>query len=171
VIRAILAHDAYWGIGKDGNLPWPKNVDDLAWFKECTNAQAVVMGRKTWESLPKKPLPNRINLVITSTSMEHYNPRPHGTYSGKDVCRILKDVIEARYGGIDDIWIIGGAQLVESCLPVIEELWLNDVGGDYHCDTFLPKRKITAQFEPGSVEIKSFGIITKWTRRKDAAVS
>lgn len=166
MIKAILAHDASWGIGKNGDLPWPKNPDDLQWFKECTNGKAVVMGRKTWESLPRKPLPNRLNFVITSTSMEHYNPRPHGSYGGADVKRIIKDVIEARYGDLDDVWIIGGAQLVEACLPIIDELWFNDVGDDYRCDTFLPKREITRLFEPSSVEIKTFGIITKWIRRK-----
>jgi dihydrofolate reductase len=171
MIKAIFACDDKWGIGKNNTLPWPHNPADLKWFKQKTDGQAVVMGRKTWESLPRKPLPNRINLVITSTSMEHYNPRPHGYYSGKDVCRIVKDVIEARYGGIDDVWIIGGAQLVESCLPVIDELWLNDVGGDYNCDTFLPKLEITKQFKMGSVEIRSFGIITKWVRRNNAAIS
>ena len=59
MIRAILAHDAYWGIGKDGDLPWPKNPDDLKWFKECTEGGVVVMGKTTWDSLPNKPLPKR----------------------------------------------------------------------------------------------------------------
>lgn len=170
MIKAILAHDAHWGIGKNGDLPW-KNIGDLQWFKECTDGQAVVMGRKTWESLPRKPLPNRINLVISSSWMEHFHPKPQGVYGGKDVCKIIKDVIEPRYVGVDNIWIIGGAQLIESCLPVIDELWFNDVGGDYNCDTFLPKREIIAQFESDNVEIKSFGVVTKWIRRKNATVS
>ena len=157
MIRAILAHDAYWGIGKDGDLPWPKNVDDLAWFKESTQGGVVVMGRKTWESLPKKPLPGRKNVVVSNT-MKLQN----------DVEVVQTDIYKSRLATInytENIWIIGGAQLVESCLPAIDELWLNDVGNDYECDTFLPKRKITEQFEMGSVEIKSFGIITKWVKR------
>jgi dihydrofolate reductase len=157
LIRAILAHDAYWGIGKDGDLPWPKNVDDLAWFKESTQGGVVVMGRKTWESLPKKPLPGRKNVVVSNT-MKLQN----------DVEVVRTDIYKSRLATInytENIWIIGGAQLVESCLPAIDELWLNDVGNDYECDTFLPKRKITEQFEMGSVEIKSFGIITKWVKR------
>jgi dihydrofolate reductase len=165
MIKAILAHDAYWGIGKDGDLPWPKNTDDLRWFKECTAGQIVVMGRKTWESLPRRPLPDRINLVISSSWMDKFDPKPQGVYGGEDVCKIIKEVIEPRYVDIDDVWIIGGAQLVQSCLPVIDELWLNDIGGDYNCDTFLPKYEITQQFEQGSVEIKSFGVVTKWIRR------
>ena len=165
VIKAILAHDAHWGIGKNGTLPWPKKSDDLKWFKDCTNGCAVVMGRKTWESLPIKPLPNRLNFVITSTDMEHYNPRPHGSYGGDDVKKIVKDVIEARYGVIDDVWIIGGSQLVEACLPIIDELWLNNVDCDYDCDTFLPVKDIFDQFTIYNSEIKSFGIISKWRRK------
>lgn len=163
MIRAILAHDAYWGIGRDGDLPWTKNSEDLEWFKESTQGGVVVMGRKTWESLPRKPLPGRINYVITSDSTieEGY----HGRFTSKDVPRAITATIRDRFEPTQDIWIIGGAQLVETCLPIIDELWLNDVGGDYDCDTFLPKREITSQFEPGSVEIKKFGIITKWIKK------
>ena len=164
MIRAILAHDDNWGIGKDGTLPWPTNKDDLRWFKENTDNDIVVMGRKTWESLPIKPLPNRLNFVITSTNMEQYNPRPHCTYSGENAGRIIKEIIDTRYKPYDT-WIIGGAQLVESCLDVIDELWLNNVGSDYDCDTFLPRDKILDKFIAGNVEIKSFGTITKWVRK------
>jgi dihydrofolate reductase len=158
MIRAILAHDAYWGIGKNGDLPWPKNSDDLAWFKECTTDGVVVMGRKTWESLPKKPLPGRINVIVTTQPIEN----ALGNIV-VDIENLFKILPQMNYN--KNIWIIGGAQLVESCLSVIDELWLNDVGNDYECDTFLPKRKITKQFEMGSVEIKSFGIITKWVKK------
>jgi dihydrofolate reductase len=162
MIRGILAHDAYWGIGKNGDLPWPKNTEDLQWFKESTAGDVVVMGRKTWESLPRKPLPGRVNYVITSDPniTEGY----YGRFTSENIGSAIKAVIEDRF--IDqNIWIIGGAQLVESCLPIINELWLNNVGGDYECDVFLPKQKITELFQPGTTETKAFGIITKWIRR------
>lgn len=158
MIRAILAHDAYWGIGKNGGLPWPKNSDDLKWFKESTADSVVVMGRKTWESLPRRPLPGRENIVISSGVVEGVDISIGG--DPVDALDYIKEMFDDR-----DVWVIGGAQLLESCLPAIEELWLNDVGCDYECDTFLPKREITKQFEPGTVEIKPFGIVTKWTRR------
>ena len=129
MIRAILAMDQDWGIGKNGDLPWPRNPADLKWFKQITTGKAVVMGRKTWDSLPIKPLPNRLNFVISSTSMEHYNPRPHGSYGGPDIKKIVKDVIEARYGDIDDVWIIGGATLLTSCLSIIDEIWISNIAG------------------------------------------
>lgn len=157
MIKAILAHDAYWGIGKNGDLPWPKNSDDLKWFKECTNGGVVVMGRKTWDSLPKKPLPGRENIVISSTV--------------KDAPMSISGDVDSAFNYIKemfddlDIWIIGGAQLLETSLLFIDELWLNNVGGVYDCDIFLPKQKITELFYPDTTETKSFGIITKWIRR------
>jgi dihydrofolate reductase len=158
VIRAILAHDAYWGIGKDGGLPWPKNSDDLAWFKESTAGGVVVMGRKTWESLPRKPLPDRENIVIASGAVEGVDI----SISGDPVQALdyIKEMFDDK-----DIWVIGGAQLLESCLPAIEELWLNNVGGVYDCDVFLPKRKITELFYPKTTETKGFGLVTVWSKR------
>lgn len=158
MIRAILAHDAYWGIGKDGDLPWPKNSDDLAWFKECTDGGVVVMGRKTWESLPRKPLPGRTNAVVTTQPIEN----ALGNIV-VDIDSLLKILPQMNY--TKNVWVIGGAQLVEKLLPYCDELWLNNVGGVYDCDTFLPKREITELFYPGTTETKSFGIITKWIRR------
>ena len=162
MIRAILAHDAYWGIGKDGDLPWPKNSDDLKWFKECTDGGVVVMGRKTWESLPRKPLPGRVNYVITSD--QNITEGYYGRFTSDNIGKAIKANIKDRF--VDqNIWIIGGAQLVESCLPIIDELWLSDVGGVYDCDTFLPKQKITEKFCMGAVEVLSSSIVTKWVRK------
>ena len=63
MIKAILACDEDWGIGKDGELPWPHNSADLKWFKENTTGGVVVMGKSTWDSLPFKPLPKRENII------------------------------------------------------------------------------------------------------------
>lgn len=163
MIRAILAHDARWGIGKGGKLPWFSNSGDLQWFKECTNGGVVVMGRKTWESLPLKPLPGRLNYVVSS------NPNIEEGYHGRiDDHNNLGDEMlftkRLQLAPELDIWIIGGAQLVESCLPMIHELWLNNVGGDHACDVFLPKQKITELFRPHESETRNFGTITKWIR-------
>jgi dihydrofolate reductase len=157
MIRAILAHDAYWGIGKDGGLPWPKNDDDLAWFKQKTLGGTVVMGRNTWDSLPKRPLPGRKNAVVSNTMKLQDN-----------VEVIRSDIYKSRLATMnyaDDVWIIGGAKLLEDSLDIIDELLLNDVGGVYDCDTFLPKQKITALFHWHTIEVLSFGTITKWVRR------
>jgi hypothetical protein len=55
--------------------------------------------------------------------------------------------------------------LLESMLPYIDEIWLNNVGGNYNCDIFLPKEKITELFYRDNVEVKSFGIVTKWLKK------
>ena len=158
MIRAILAHDSYWGIGKDGDLPWPKNPDDLKWFKECTEGGVVVMGKTTWDSLPNKPLPKRNNVVVTSA--ENREPGPFHFMTFETARGSIPQM-----NSLQDVWIIGGAQLLEGMLDLVEELWLNDVGGVYNCDTFLPKQKITEQFRMGTVEVLSFGIVTKWVRK------
>ena len=65
MISTIVAVDNNWGIGFNGDL-LEHIPEDLKYFKELTSGNIVVMGRKTWDSLPKKPLPNRFNIVITS---------------------------------------------------------------------------------------------------------
>ena len=157
MIRAILAHDSQYGIGKDGDLPWPKNSEDLKWFKESTSGSTVVMGRSTWESLPFKPLPNRHNVVVSSKMKTEYGIevlRP-------DIYKSTMNVMSQH----EDVWIIGGAQLLESSLDIIDELWLNNVGGEYDCDVFLPYRKIESIFKVDKMEIRIFGVVSKLIKR------
>jgi dihydrofolate reductase len=116
------------------------------------------MGRKTWESLPVKPLPNRKNIVCSAKDLSYF--------PGADSVMNINGIVQMLpYISGGDKWIIGGATLLESCLPICDELWLNNVEGDYQCDTFLPKQEITKQFHIGTVEVLSFGIVTKWVRR------
>lgn len=157
MIRAILAHDSQYGIGKNGDLPWPKNSEDLKWFKESTSDSTVVMGRSTWESLPFKPLPNRHNVVVSSKMKVQY---------GVEIIR--PDIYKSRMNIMsqhEDVWIIGGAQLLESSLDIIDELWLNNVGGEYDCDVFLPYRKIESIFKVDQIEIRTFGAVSKLIKR------
>ena len=110
MIKAILAADANWGIGKDGIMPWPHNSEDLKWFKECTDGECIIMGRKTWESLPFKPLPNRYNIVVTSKGEM---VGPHATVDVSTLHMILDNRSSSP-------WIIGGGQLVASTLQYID---------------------------------------------------
>lgn len=162
MIRAILACDDDWGIGKDGDLPWPHNPADLKWFKQCTDGGVVVMGRKTWESLPRKPLPNRINYVVTSDP--NIEEGYYGRFSSKNVDNAIRTIIEDRIKPTPDIWIIGGAQLVESCLTVVDEIWLSRIKGTYDCDTFLPRAIIETTFELFSSELEGDVYVNKWRR-------
>jgi dihydrofolate reductase len=144
MIRAILACDQDWGIGKNGALPWPHNPADLKWFKENTLNCTIVMGRKTWESLPIKPLPKRKNIVVSSSNIE-----------GADISvpiEQLKKITIPMLEHTGDIWIIGGAQLIEQLLPYIDSIHLSRIEGVYDCDTFLPVESILDQFALDTVD-------------------
>jgi dihydrofolate reductase len=161
MIKAILAHDAKYGIGKDNDLPWPKNEADMKWFKAMTLNHTVVMGRKTWDSLPFKPLPNRHNIIVTSNEIDTAGLKDHRRSSFETLRPTDLTRLEAMK---DDIWIIGGATLIASSLDMIDELWLNNVGGDYECDTFLPEFQIKQQFVPHNILLNGLKVI-KWVRK------
>ena len=106
MIRAILACDDNWGIGKDGTLPWPHNPADQQWFKECTLNSTVVMGRATWDDpdMPK-PMPKRHNVIVSSTMKDNSHDR---------IEVVRPDIYKSRCVTMDmtdDVWIIGGARL------------------------------------------------------------
>lgn len=131
-INAILAHDDNYGIGKNGGLPWPNNPADMKWFKECTSGHIVVMGRKTWESLGSKKLPNRTNIVVTRSDIE-------GNYDGKYFGEMTKliQLLKLEYPDLKT-WIIGGADLYKQSLPFCDNIYITKVSGTYDCDTFVP---------------------------------
>lgn len=144
-VNAILAHDDKYGIGRDGKLPWPHSTADMKWFKECTNGHVVVMGRKTWESMGSKPLPRRINVVVSSR-----RDFPHPKDGGPDhvltgelsgVKTLLKDL----YPDLK-IWIIGGANIYEQSLSTCDNIYLTHIPGDYECDTFVSLDKHLSRF-------------------------
>ncbi len=131
-VNAILAHDDKYGIGRNGELPWPHNPADMKWFRECTNGHVVVMGRKTWESLGNKKLPNRTNIVVTNSEIEG---NPDGKYRG-DMSKLIK-MINIEYPDLKT-WIIGGADIYKQALPFCDSIYLTHFKGDYNCDTFVP---------------------------------
>lgn len=159
MIRAILACDANWGIGKSGTLPWPHNPADLKWFKECTTGGVVVMGKGTWDSLPRKPLPNRNNIVVTSSEKDKDQGGYHYIKFDSAVTELT------NMSKIQDVWIIGGAKLVEGLLPIIDEFWLSQISDTYDCDTFLPVTLIQELFTLTSSQCEGELYIDKWSRR------
>jgi dihydrofolate reductase len=140
VIRVIMACDDSWGIGKDNDLPWPHNPADLKWFKENTVGGVVVMGKATWDSLPMKPLPKRNNIVVT----QHDQDKGQGSYHFIKYKNAKPAILQMNE--LQNIWIIGGAQLVEGMLDIIDEIWLSRIAGTFDCDTFLPRRIIEEEF-------------------------
>lgn len=120
-MKLIIACDPSGGIGYKNKLPWSNIQGDLPRFKRLTDKRPVIMGRNTWESLPVKPLPNRINIVVTSSTFEH-----PGVTCVSDLC-----------DHSDWYWLIGGAKLIESCWQWINEIHLTRVNDHYTCDSFI----------------------------------
>ena len=88
-------------IGKDNTIPWHYSAD-LKRFKRLTTGNTIIMGRKTWESLPKKPLPNRRNIVITRSSIENI-----------ECFKSIDDALQTCEG---DVWFIGGAGIYKEAM-------------------------------------------------------
>lgn len=126
MINAILACDRMGGISLNGVMPWPKNKEDLEFFKKSTTNCIVVMGRNTWEAkdMPS-PLPNRRNIVITNSPIEGVE------------CNTLEEFKEIYSLFDDPIWIIGGSKLFHSCFDIIENIYLTQFTKTYNCDTFI----------------------------------
>ena len=128
MIKAILACDDEWGIGKDGDLPWPHNPADLKWFKKNTLNCMVIMGKSTWDSLPRKPLPNRENMIITKAKQEF----GFGDYEFANFSEAKSRILDIK--DQQNVWIIGGAQLIEGMIDLINEFHLSRINGNFSCD-------------------------------------
>lgn len=142
MIRAILACDDTGGVSKNGTLPWPHNSTDLKWFKENTAGHVVVMGSTTWEDphMPR-PLPKRINVLVTSRPKDYDGA---DMYIGGELNESIKHIANEYPSLIT--WVIGGPNIVEQSIDVIEEFYLSRIPGNYNCDTYLPLHKIEDKF-------------------------
>lgn len=160
MIRAILACDKEWGIGKDGSLPWPHNPVDLKWFKKHTTGGVVAMGRATWDSLPSKPLPERNNIVVTSQLHNDYDQGGYHCVKFESAADELTNMSK-----LQNVWVIGGAKLVEGLLPVIDEIWLSRINETYDCDTFLPVTLIQENYSLVDSGMQDGIYVDIWSKR------
>ena len=138
----IVAFDSQYGIGKNGLLPWKLPLD-LKHFKEITTAvanpartNAVIMGRKTWESLPQKfrPLPGRVNVVLSKEGKLSLPAEVFCSQSLEDALSRLSS------SNIENVFVIGGAQIYAHAIehPLCQKLYVTHIQGDYGCDAFFP---------------------------------
>ncbi|KQW79687.1 dihydrofolate reductase [Brevundimonas sp. Root1279] len=137
-IALVVARARNGVIGRDGGLPW-RLRSDLQRFKAVTMGKPCIMGRKTWESLPLKPLPGRMNLVLTRD--EGYGES--GATKGALVCTTLDEAIEiareqAEDDGLDEICVIGGTALFEAAMPRAKRLYLTEVDAQPEGDALFP---------------------------------
>src|SRR5262245_50388376 len=115
-------------IGKDNALPW-RLPEDLKRFKALTMGHPIVMGRKTWESLGR-PLPGRLNIVVTR-DMEYRAEGARVVHSIDAACSAAPDV--------DEIFVIGGAEIYRLALPQADRLQMTELDADFAGDTWLPE--------------------------------
>tara|TARA_R110001592_G_scaffold104103_5_gene293060 strand:- start:15296 stop:15763 length:468 start_codon:yes stop_codon:yes gene_type:complete len=131
MISIIAAKSKNNVIGSNGSIPWniPK---DLKYFKELTEGNTVIMGRKTYESLPKdkKPLPNRINIVIT----RDINFTANG-------CMVVGSLEEAilKIDNRKNTFIIGGGEIYKQAINFVDKIYITEINDEYEGDTYFPK--------------------------------
>jgi dihydrofolate reductase len=163
-IHIIVECDHNGGIGKNNTIPW-KNTKDIIFFKKTTiqtqdknKKNAVIMGKNTWFSLPKKPLPFRENVVITSNSQNI--PSNIITFSS------VEDAIYEmnQNENIENIFIIGGAKLYDYCLKLIpiDTIYYTKINETYDCDTFFTFDE--TRWNKKIVSIDTFQIIYNFTK-------
>lgn len=113
-------------LGKNGDLVFHIK-DDMKFFRETTKGHKIVMGRKTWESLPGK-LPNRTNIVISSRD-----------FDGPDeIIHDLDDFIAKNKDTEEEVFVIGGGKIYAEFLPVAKSLYLTEIDADADADTYFP---------------------------------
>ena len=163
MINAIFAADSLGGLGKNGSLPWPKNSEDLRWFKQNTLGHIVVMGGNTWrDPLMPKPLPGRINVVITSQTVDTDGVIVYN----KDYKQHLLE-LQSQYPD-KDIFIIGGASLFRDTQELIERVLLTRFTDSYDCDVIMDLNSYLEDFGLIEQTAKDSGLYQIWERVKSS---
>ena len=133
MISAIVAVDENNGIGFNGQL-LEKIPEDMEHFKELTTDNIVVMGRKTWDSLPNSPLPDRLNIVLS-----RYYLTPACEHTICMTLESLKYVIDNKDRFSEDIFIIGGGQIYKELLPLCDRVYVTKIFKSHNnVDTYFP---------------------------------
>ncbi len=123
------------GIGLGGRLLF-RLKDDMASFRRVTAGKPLVMGRKTWDTLPKKPLPGRPNLIATR-NLEFEAPGAF-VYSSIPPALAAARAMAAKAGAAE-VCVIGGAEIYAAALPYADRLWLTEVDADAKADAYFPE--------------------------------
>ena len=151
-MKLIVACDPKGGIGYQNKLPWSNIQGDLPRFRNLTYGQVIVMGRNTWESLPKKPLLGRLNFVVSSQSLH----LPHGAIQVPNL---------NHFGEFKHAWLIGGAQLINSAWHLIDEIHLSVTFANYTCDTFIDLVKLQTEYVLTHHEVHTDHTYEIWKRK------
>jgi dihydrofolate reductase len=166
-ISVVVAFDEAMGIGKDGRLPWHL-PEELKHFKATTTPGIVMMGRKTWESIPEKfkPLPSRLNVVVSNSVEECRARHPDGPMFVNDPEVFIKEYSDDRSNrDRPPLYIIGGGSLYRWAMECnrVNRIIASKILGTHGADTFFPQ--IGKEWEEVSTEDKgNFVVIEYWRR-------
>ena len=134
MIAAIVAVDSNWGIGYNGDL-LESIPADLKHFNEITSGHTIIMGRKTWDSLPKKPLPNRTNIILSREYGITFDTDTQIGYMNlKWLYRMLENIDADK-----EIYVIGGGQIYKELLSLCDRIYVTKIYKEHeNVDTYFP---------------------------------
>ncbi|WP_203248852.1 dihydrofolate reductase [Sporosarcina beigongshangi] len=129
MISLLVAHDPDRVIGLNNELPW-HIPEDLAYFKKMSMGKAMVMGRKTFDSIGR-PLPGRLSIIVTRNE----------SYTAKDavVVHDIKEAIAKGQAFSDEVMIIGGAEIFQTTMDIADRLYITAIQKKFEGDTFFPQ--------------------------------
>ena len=152
MISAIVAVDNNWGIGYNGDL-LEHIPEDLKYFKELTTSHVVVMGSKTWDSLPKKPLKDRLNVVVSSKPREVL-----GDMSIRiDMEELMVRMVYMKRNALvnpaeeEEWFVIGGGSIYQQLLPFCDRVYVTKIYKDHdNVDTYFPNLDKSEEWAPAT---------------------
>lgn len=150
MINCIVAVEHNQGIGFEGQMPWPHLKGDMSWFRKITTNQVVIMGSTTWKSLGCKPLPNRINIVLSRT---HHWPNTDHIFSDPDTALVF---CENEYPD-KEIFIIGGSAIYRTYLDIVDRFYITEIDAEFKCDTFFDLNYVKKNF----TKVKEYATFTE----------
>ncbi len=128
-MNLIVAIAQNYAIGNGNDLLWHLSAD-LKRFKALTTGHSVIMGRKTFESLPIRPLPNRKNIIITRSE--------NSLFEGCETAHTLEEALQLCADD-SDAFVMGGGEIYRQFLPIVDTLYITWVYRDFEADTFFPE--------------------------------
>jgi dihydrofolate reductase len=159
-LNLIFARARNGVIGHNNTLPWHL-PEDLAHFKATTLGQPVIMGRKTWDSLPVKfrPLPGRMNIVVTRQTDWHSE--------GAHVVHSVNEALQACPTEAQP-WVIGGAELYRLAMPLATRVVVTEIDAEYEGDAFAPELDASWQEASRTTHVAANGLhysLVNWVRK------
>jgi dihydrofolate reductase len=152
MVSAIVAVDNNWGIGYNGDL-LERIPDDMRYFTELTTGHVVVMGRKTWDSIPNPPLKNRVNIVAKSDASFHIEQVDDTTYivTVPNLTHLKESLKNYQDNSNRDVFIIGGGQIYKELLSICDRVYVTKIYKDHeNVDTYFPNLDESDEWAPAA---------------------